>query len=79
MRKLSRTAVCCALLFGCATAAQAADEVSVEATRRDEALEVVCRALLQAPLDLIWQTLTDYDRLAEFIPGMRRSRVLDRI
>ena len=78
MRKLSRTAVCCALLFGCATAAQAADEVSVEATRRDEALEVVCRALLQAPLDLIWQTLTDYDRLAEFIPGMRRSRVLER-
>ena len=51
-------------------------EVSVEARRRDEALEVVCRALLEAPLELIWQTLTDYAHLAEFIPGMRTSRVL---
>ncbi len=59
-------------------AARAADEVSVESTRRDEALEVVCRALLDAPLDLVWQTLTDYSRLAEFIPGMRRSRVIER-
>jgi len=53
-----------------------ADDVSVEARRRDEALEVVCRALLEAPLELIWQTLTDYARLSEFIPGMSRSRVL---
>ena len=55
-----------------------AAEVSVETTRRDEALEVVCRAVLAAPADLVWQTLTDYDRLAEFIPGMRRSRVIER-
>ena len=54
----------------------AADEVSVEAKRRDDALEVACRAMLDAPLELIWQTLTDYGRLAEFIPGMRRSRVV---
>ena len=53
-----------------------ADNVAVEARRRDEALEVACRALLEAPLELIWQTLTDYARLAEFIPGMRASRVL---
>ena len=39
---------------------------------------MVCRAVLDAPLDLVWQTLTDYDRLAEFIPGMRRSRVIER-
>ena len=50
----------------------------MEATRRDEALEVVCRVSLDAPLELVWQTLTDYGRLAEFIPGMRRSRVLER-
>jgi ribosome-associated toxin RatA of RatAB toxin-antitoxin module len=53
-----------------------AEDVSVEARRRDEALEVVCRALLEAPQEIIWQTLTDYGRLAEFIPGMTRSRVL---
>ena len=55
-----------------------ATEVSVETARRDDAIEVVCRALVAAPADLAWQTLTDYDRLAEFIPGMRRSRVIER-
>lgn len=78
MRALRLAAHCCALLFSCAGAAQAADEISVEATRREEALEVVCRVMLEAPLDLVWQTLTDYNRLAEFIPGMRRSRVVER-
>ena len=29
------------------------------------------RATLRAPLDVIWQTLTDYDHLAEFIPALR--------
>ena len=78
MRALRLAALCCALLLGCAGVAQAADEISVEATRRDDALEVVCRATLDAPLDLVWQTLTDYNRLAEFIPGMRHSRVVER-
>jgi len=57
---------------------RAADDVSIEATRRDDALEVVCRATLAAPAALIWETLTDYDHLAEFIPGMRSSQVLSR-
>ena len=78
MRALSLVAYCCALLVNCTGAARAADEVSVESIRRDEALEIVCRAILDAPLDLVWQTLTDYDRLADFIPGMRRSRLVER-
>ena len=78
MRALSAAALCGLLLLPCARDARPADDVSVEATRREEALEVVCRAMLDAPLDLVWRTLTDYDRLAEFIPGMRRSRVVER-
>lgn len=72
------------LTFACLLAALAADGahasngVSVESRRRDDALEVVCRAMLQAPMELIWQTLTDYGRLAEFIPGMRSSRIIAR-
>ena len=46
--------------------------------RRGEALEIACRAEIEASVALVWDTLTDYDRLAEFIPGMRRSRVLER-
>ena len=78
MRALNSAALSCLLLLWSAGAARAAEEISVEATRRDEALEVVCRAMLDAPLDLVWRTLTDYDRLAEFIPGMRASRVVER-
>lgn len=78
MRTLTFASLSFLLLLSWASAAKAAKEVSVEATRRDDALKVVCRVLLEAPLDLVWQTLTDYDRLAEFIPGMRRSRVVER-
>jgi carbon monoxide dehydrogenase subunit G len=78
MRALSPAGLMCMFLLSCAGAARAADDFAVEAMRRDEALEVVCRATLAAPIDLVWQTLTDYERLAEFIPGMRRSRVIER-
>jgi carbon monoxide dehydrogenase subunit G len=76
MRSLSSAAFACLLLL--CSGARAVDDISVEATRRDDALEVVCRVSLDAPLELVWQTLTDYGRLAEFIPGMRRSRVVER-
>ena len=72
MRRLTLLAVL-SLYWG---APAAADDLTVEAQRRGEALEVACRATLIAPVELIWQTLTDYNRLAEFIPGMRRSRVI---
>ena len=78
MRALTAAALACVALLGAAGAARAAEDLSVETMRRDEAIEVVCRALLDAPLELVWQTLTDYDGLANFIPGMRRSRVIER-
>ena len=77
MRALNAAAFFCLVLFGTG-AVRAAEDISVESTRRDDALELVCRAMLDAPLDLVWQTLTDYGRLSEFIPGMRRSRVIER-
>jgi len=59
-----------------AAAAQAA-EVTVEASRRDSAVEVRAHAEIDTPREVVWGTLTDYNRLAEFIPGMRVSRVLE--
>jgi len=56
--------------------ALAGGEVSVETARRDDGLEVICRAALDAPAGLIWQTLTDYGHLSDFIPGMRSSKVV---
>jgi carbon monoxide dehydrogenase subunit G len=66
------------LLLPLAAAGALADNVSVETLRRDGALQVVCRALLDVPAELAWQTLTDYDRLADFVPGIQRSRVISR-
>ena len=67
-----------ALLLLWAAAASAAEGVTVEATRRDAAVEVRAHALLEASFDTVWGTLTDYDHLAEFIPGLRSSRVVER-
>lgn len=61
-----------------AAAASAAEGLSVETTRRGPAVEVRAYALVDAGYATVWGTLTDYDRLAEFIPGMKRSRIVER-
>ena len=58
--------------------AQAAEPVFVHAAGRGSAVEIEARATLRAPHTLIWQTLTDYDHLSDFIPGMLKSQVIDR-
>lgn len=67
---------CAILCF--AGAAAAAEDVSVEASRRDGAIEVRAHALVEASFDTVWGTLTDYNRLPAFIPGMKSSRVTAR-
>ena len=64
-------------LLCASVAAQAAGEVTVKTGKRDGAVNVEAHATLQVPLKLIWQTLTDYDHLAEFIPGINRSHLLE--
>ena len=59
------------------SSAGAADDMSVEATRRGAAVEVVARATVRAAHEVVWSTLTDYDRLHEFIPGLRKSRLIE--
>ena len=53
-----------------------AAEVVVHASRQGEALEVEASAQFEADVRQTWQVLTDYDHLADFIPGMRVSRIL---
>ena len=53
-------------------------EVQVAVEGRGRAVDIRARAELSAPYALVWQTLTDYDRLGRFIPGMRSSRVIER-
>jgi len=48
------------------------------ATARDAAVEVTAHAVVRAPAELIWQTLTDYEHLSRFVPGIVSSRVVSR-
>ena len=56
----------------------AADEVIVHAESRGSAVAIEARATVHATLAVAWATLTDYDHLAEFVPGMSESRVIER-
>lgn len=56
----------------------ASDDVSVVAHAQGRAVQVQAVATLHVPYDLIWETLTDYAHLADFIPGMRVSRIVER-
>lgn len=53
-------------------------KVSVEATLQGTGVAVTTASRIKGPYSLIWQTLTDYDHLAGFIPGISESRVIER-
>ena len=59
-------------------AAISAKHVSVEASYQGSAVAIIAHATINAPYALIWQTLTDYDHLSEFIPGLLKSHVIER-
>lgn len=50
----------------------------VDTHARGRALEVAAIARVEAPAALIWETITDYERLADFVPGISSSRILER-
>lgn len=59
--------------------AMAASDLDVEATRIGELIKVQARATIHAPLAVVWGTLTDYEHLPDFIPGLKKSRVISRV
>ena len=55
-----------------------AADVTVHTSRDGDTFYVEATAELAADVKLIWQVLTDYDGLAQFIPGLNSSRVVSR-
>ena len=55
-----------------------AAEINVHTTRHGDSFEVEATAEIEADVADAWKVLTDYDRLAQFIPGMQESRVVSR-
>jgi hypothetical protein len=55
-----------------------AEQFSVQAEGRGSEIAIEARATVSASLPVAWATLTDYDHLADFIPGLDTSRTLSR-
>jgi len=53
-------------------------DIRVQTTRHGDSFEVEAAAEIKANVADAWKVLTDYDRLAEYIPGMLESRVVSR-
>jgi len=66
------------VLFLAFTATATAEEFSLTASRSGDAVEIAATAPLNAAPDVAWRVLTDYERYADFIPGMEASRVISR-
>jgi hypothetical protein len=60
------------------TAPAAGAEIAVSVTRSGEAFQVEASAEFDGTVARTWQVLTDYGRLAEFIPDLQSSRVVSR-
>jgi len=74
-----RFAALCAVAAALAgQAACADDDLQVHAEARGSAVAIEAQANVHATLAVAWTTLTDYDHLAEFVPGMIESRVVER-
>jgi carbon monoxide dehydrogenase subunit G len=52
--------------------------VDVKTSHAGDLVEVRAHASIAAPLDVVWSTLTDYERLPQFIPGLKTSKVIAR-
>jgi ribosome-associated toxin RatA of RatAB toxin-antitoxin module len=67
------------LLFLCPIKhAVGAEDFLVQTSLQGSAVAINAHATIQAPLALIWSTLTDYNSLSEFIPGMDKSHLIER-
>jgi ribosome-associated toxin RatA of RatAB toxin-antitoxin module len=52
--------------------------VDVRTSHTGDVVAVRAQATIAAPLDVVWGTLTDYERLPEFVPGLKKSKVIAR-
>ena len=78
---MNRRAAASLLALGCALCtwtAAAAPQVSIETASQGEGVVVTAFADMQVDPRTAWSVISDYDHLAEFIPDMQSSRVVQR-
>ena len=62
----------------CLPVAALAQRLSIETSAQGETVTVAAAAEMQVAPLTAWSVISDYGHLAEFIPGMQSSRVLER-
>lgn len=62
----------------CVSITAMAQQVSVATSARDGVVTVKASAEMQVDPRMVWDVISDYDHLAEFIPDMKSSRVVQR-
>lgn len=69
-----------ASMCGVRAAAQAstAGAVQLAVQRSGSRFEIAASALIACPVEVLWATLVDYERLPQFVPDMELSKVVDR-
>jgi ribosome-associated toxin RatA of RatAB toxin-antitoxin module len=70
--------LCAAALAAWGPWAWAQAVVDVRTSHTGDVVAVRAQATIAAPLDVVWGTLTDYERLPEFVPGLKKSKVIAR-
>jgi ribosome-associated toxin RatA of RatAB toxin-antitoxin module len=64
-------------LFGATWAAPYFEpRISVDVERKQDAVEVDSHVLLPVESRVVWDVLTDYNRIASFVPGLTMSRLV---
>ena len=77
VRRRIGAGLACALVLSLAVIGRAAAaEVSVQVLRQDNAFQIEARLMVAVDQRVAWQVLTDYDKLASLVPGMRSSRIV---
>ncbi len=74
---INRTAIAAMLLLALLGGAIAAD-IDIKTSHSGDVVSVRAQATIAAPIEVVWATLTDYERLPEFVPGLKKSKVIAR-
>jgi carbon monoxide dehydrogenase subunit G len=70
--------LCLCLMMWCALPALATPAVAVSVERVDGIYIITAHGEVAAAPEAVWRILTDYERMAEFVPDLQRVRVLSR-
>jgi ribosome-associated toxin RatA of RatAB toxin-antitoxin module len=52
--------------------------IEIETSHKADVVDVKVQALISATPQTVWETLTDYERLPDFVPGLKSSKVMER-